>query len=175
MEANREQQSQASKRAIVLAGLAALTAGLCVLQVRTLASAQDTYQTQVTELATMRADAGAILTLRNKPRSAAMQTRPNQDVLAQVENALKTSAIDRSSWRDSIPQLPRRVAGTDYKEVTTRLYFEKLSLQQLAAFAQNLRQIDGTLTLSMINLSGRTYATPEYDVDVGVSYRVYAP
>lgn len=175
MEAEFEHRSQRSKRVIVLAGLTVLLAGICLIQVRALASAQDTYQTQLAQLATMHSDAAAILTLRSKPRSAMMQTRASQDVLAQVEQALKAADIDRAAWRDSIPQLPRRVAGTDYKEVVTRLYFEKLSLQQLAGFSHHLRQIDRTLTLSTVNLSGKTYATPEYDVDVGVSYRVFAP
>lgn len=57
----------------------------------------------------------------------------------------------------------------------TRLYFENVSLRELAAFAQHLETGDRTLAVSTVNITNRRTDTPGYDVDIAVSCLVFAP
>lgn len=52
---------------------------------------------------------------------------------------------------------------------------EGASLRELAAFIHHLQANDPTLRASAINLTNRKSDTPDYDVDLAVSYLVYAP
>ena len=55
------------------------------------------------------------------------------------------------------------------------MYFDSLTLHQLAAFAHNLRANDPTLRISAVSLTNRHSDRPDFDVEVAVSYLVYAP
>lgn len=165
----------ARQRLILLAGLLAL-AGLALwFQSRALASTRDTHATALRRLDQMRTDAQRIKTLRQTPKSAASRTRANEELLAQVERSLAAADIDRTHWHDSIPQPPIRLPNSDYKRLTTHLYFESVTLRQLATFGHNLQARDPTLHISALNLTNRHPDNPTYDADLAVSYLVYAP
>ena len=139
-----------------------------------IASVRDTRDTGVRQLEQMRLDAKRIAALRQAPHAAAIRTHPNEELLGQLERAL-AAAIDRSRWHNSIPQPPIRLPNSDYKKLTTRLYLETVTLKQLATFDHNLQSNDPALHVSAINLTKRHPDTPHFDLDLAVSYLVYAP
>ncbi len=67
------------------------------------------------------------------------------------------------------------VGGLHYKKLTTRLYFQAITPQQLAAFSHHLESTDPTLRVSALNLTNRQLGSPHYDIDLAVSYLVYVP
>ena len=106
----------------------------------------------------MRADVLSIQRLQVAPRAAASRTRPNEELLDQVQQSISSAGIDRTQWHDSIPQPGVRVSGSDYKRLTTRLYFDSITLRQLAAFAYHLQANDPTLLVSAFNPTNRLVA-----------------
>lgn len=168
------QHAPHTRRIMLLGGFVVVTALLALLQWRVLASVEDTYHVAVTELDQMRTDVEAICSLRQAPVTASARQRTNQELLAQVERALAAAGIDRASWLDSVPQPPVRVPGSDYKRFITRLYFENLSLQQLAVFALELERRDPTLEVSGFNVTNRRSDAPGFDLELSVAYLVYA-
>jgi hypothetical protein len=169
----REKSSRVQLLAVESAVLAATL--LAWLQGRATASAADTFRVAGGQLAQMRDDAQVIQKLRQTPMTAVARARTNQELLAQVEKALAATGVDRALWQDSVPQPPTRVPNSDYLKVTTRLYFGDLALQKVAAFSHHLRAVDPTLTVSAVGLSNRRSEGPEFDVEMGVSYLVFAP
>ena len=165
----------AQQRATLLSAALVLVCLTYWLQWRDLGSVRHTHNTAVGQLKQMRADAGRILSLRQRPRAAAGRSRPNEELLAQIERSLAAAAIDRSKWHDSVPQPPARLPKSDYKRLTTRLYFEDITLRELAVFAHHLRAGDSTVSFSAIDLTNKRPDLPCYDVDLAVSYLVYAP
>lgn len=71
--------------------------------------------------------------------------------------------------------MPMRVAETDYRRMTTRIFLERITLQQLAAMSCHLREGDATLTLSEVSLTARGTTDASFDADVAISYLIYAP
>ncbi len=173
---HRGLQSTTLQRPLTLfaAGLA-LVCLIGFLQWRSLRSMEDTLGVATAKLEQMRTDAAKIAQLSAAPRLAAGRTRPNDEFLAQIENALSTARIDRSHWQDSNPQPPRRLANSDYKLHATNVYLEDVGLQKLAVFVHALTELDATLTVTAINLTNRGAEKPGYDVDLSVAYRVYTP
>ena len=163
------------ERVVLLSGLLALACMLCWWQWGALASTRHTYATALEQLQRMRADSQAIEKLRRVPQAAAGRMRPKDELLGQVERSLSGAGIDQTKWHDSIPQNPVRLPKRDYRRLTTRLYFEGITLRQLAAFSYDLQTQDPTLRVSAINLTNRRPETEDYDVDLAVSYLIYAP
>lgn len=174
-DATAEKQTSPKQRTTMLVGLLAVAGMFGWLQWRVLASTRDTYATALGQLNQMRTDARRIETLRETPRAAVGRSRANEELLAQVEQSLAAAGMDRTKWHDSIPQPPVRLSNSDYKRLSTRLYFEDVTLKELAAFAYDLQSSDPTLRVSAVNLTNRHPDSPEFDVDVAISYRVFAP
>lgn len=149
--------------------------GLCWLQYRGLSSLRSTYATCLAETAQMQADAAKIASLQQAPRAATGRTRANEVLLAAVENALDSSGIDRAKWQDSVPQAPVRPAQSDYRKHSTRLYLEDVDLKELAGFVRSIQTSDPTLRLSSLHLVNRVRDSGDYDIDLALSYLVYAP
>ena len=163
------------QRAVLLAGVLVIACMVCWLQWRALASAKDTYRVAVQQLTQIRTDAARIQALQRVPKTATSRERTNDEPLAQVQRSLTAAGIDRSQWHDSIPQPPRRLPQSEYTTHATRLYLEGVRLREFAAFIHHLHVDDPTLRASAINLTNRKSDMPDYDVDLAVSYLVYAP
>ena len=175
MNADASDQAQRKQRSLILVGVLSIVMAFVWLQWRALASTNDTYETALAQLDQMRADVLRIQSLRQVPQAAAGRPRRNEELLAQVERALEAAGIDHAHWHDSIPQPPVRLPKSDYKRLTTRLYFEDVTLWQLAAFAHHLEAADPTLAVSAVNITNRRLEGSDYDVDLAVSYLVYNP
>ncbi|MCC7291863.1 MAG: hypothetical protein IT449_07370 [Phycisphaerales bacterium] len=154
----------------LLAALLLLTTCLYARRVQAFARRGSSMKAQLSH---MKLDASRILELRRAPQSALGQQRPNEELLATVEHALATATIARQRWQDSIPQPLTRVQGTNYQQQSTLLYFDDLTLRQLASFISALSQDDAALHVSLLGLTAGSPAG--YDVEVAVSYRVYSP
>lgn len=174
LEGAREHDPR-SRRLLTLGGLVAVAALLAGLQWRALGSVEDTYQVAIAQLDQMREDIQVIRGLRQAPVTASSRARTNQELLAQVEQALSATGIDRAAWLDSVPQPPAQLPQSDYKRMTTRLYFEHLGLRQLTVFALELQRRDPTLMISAVNLSSREPESAAFDIELAVTYRVFAP
>ena len=96
----------------------------------------------------------------------------SRGAVGQVERALGNAGIANDRWAQSVPQPPRRLPQSDYRQHATRFYFESVTLRQLAAFAHNLRTDDPTLHVSSLNLTNRQPETQHFDVEVSLSYLV---
>ena len=153
------------------------------LQRRSLHSMRHTVTTQSLALERMKTDAARIESLRSTPQRATDRSKPNDELLSQIDNALRKSGIPKELWQDSIPQPPRREANSPYSKMSTRLYFEQITLQQIAAFAHSLLATDPTLSLTAVRISA-TRNEPvsdanstkvQWNAELAVSYLVYAP
>lgn len=163
------------QRLVVLLGLLAVALLLCWLQARTMASTSDAYEVAQRQLEQMRTDARQVLALREAPRSAVSRTRPNEELLGQIERSLAAANIDRDRWHDSVPQPASRLPKSNYKRLTTRVYFQEVTLKELAAFCHHLQQTDPTIQVSALSLTNRSADTDPYDAELAVSYLVYEP
>jgi hypothetical protein len=153
----------------VLAGLAAFG------QWRSLASTRDRLELAAAQVISMTEDATHLRALRAAPLLAAGRSRGHEELLATVEKALAQSGIDRSRWQDSVPQPPGRIRGGAYTEHRTLLYFDALTLQELATFAFRLQAADSALFVTSLNLSNRQTESSAFVAEVGVSYRQFSP
>ena len=162
-------------RLLVLTAVVAIAGLWCWLEWRSLESARASVAGGLVQLSRMQADADAIIALRRKPVAAASRSRPNEELLAHVERSLGVAEIDHDKWRDSIPQPVSRRPGSDYRRHTTRIILSEVTLKQLAAFAHSLTADDPTLHASAITISNRKEESEHFDVDLAMSYLVFAP
>lgn len=163
------------RRLLILVCLLAITLLGTWLQWRAYADTRDAEATALAQLAQMRADAAAIESLARQPRQAANRARANQELLAQVEQALQAVGVASDAWRDSVPLPPVRLAGSDYRRYATRIYLEGVSLEQLAALAYQLHIEDPQLSIGAIDLARRSADDDLVNVDLELTYLVYAP
>lgn len=162
------------RRAVI--GVACLmTAALALIEGRMYVSSARSYEQSLRQFARMRSDAERIMALRQVPHAAVGRARPNEEFLAEVEEALTHAHVDRSRWQDSIPQPLARVAGTDYVRQSTRLYFRDLPLQPLASFVWHLQRTDPALEIESVNLTQRSLQSKTFDVELSVACLIYAP
>jgi hypothetical protein len=126
----------------------------------------------------MRVDARSIVSLRRTPPRAAERLKPNEELLAEVDAALGAAGVSKETWQDSVPQPAQREGQSPYQRLTTRLYFEGITLQELTGFAHGLLSSDSTLFISALRLTaaGRSGSQPgpaaKWNTDLAVSYLV---
>jgi hypothetical protein len=161
---------------LIGAAICSLAALVCWLQWRALNGAESMYATRARALDRILDDAERIKSLQSTPKRAAERERPNEELLKQVESALRVADVPASLWHDSIPQTPLRLAKSPYLRLSTRLYFEAVTLEQITRFAHALLHADPSLTVSSLHLSSRPQQeSAVWNVDLAVSYLVYAP
>jgi hypothetical protein len=159
----------------ILGGLNAILAVAAFSVWRGERSARDTYAKSLAQLSIMQLDASRILDLRAAPKKAAMRGRTNQELLAQLEAAVDAAGVSRDHWTESIPQPMVRLAKSDYKQQTTRCFFESVTLRDLATLTQRLQERDSTIQVSGLNLTNRQPEVPAFDAELAFSYLVYSP
>lgn len=140
-----------------------------------LESARSTYQTKRTQLVSMQADARRLEYLRTAPQRATDRRLPHEQLAAEIEEACQRAAIPTQALASIWPDAPRRLPQSDYQELSTRLSFEQVNLQQMAAFVHHLQTIDPSLSLAEFRLTGRRGDTAGWDVELSISYLVFAP
>jgi hypothetical protein len=140
-----------------------------------LASAQSTYLTKQAQVASMQADARQLGWLRTAPQRATDRRLPHEQLAAEIEEACKRASIPAGALVSIWPESPKRLAHSDYQELTTRLGLEQVSLQQIVAFAYHLQSIDSSLNLAEIRLTSQKGEDTSWDVELCISYLLFAP
>ena len=168
-------QNNVRQRITILSGLLVIAMLIGFFQWRALGSVEDTYAVAQEQLLHMQIDASRIHALMETPQAATNRARTQQELLGQVEQSLTVAGIDRSLWHDSIPQPPIRIADSDYRQLTTRLYFKDLTMKKTASFIHHLESNDPTLSVTALNLINRHSGSVFYDIDLAVTYLVYLP
>jgi len=134
------------------------------------------HRNLVEETERMSADASRIEQLRTAPRLASDRERPNDELLAQVRDALTTSGIGLEHWIGNDPTPSARIPKTPYKRMSVRVRMEDLSMRQLVLFAYHLTSADPTISISSLHLSGPSGRSDDlWNADVTLSYLLFSP
>lgn len=162
-------------RLVLIAGVAAMCALLCRLEGSRLASARSALATKTTRLAEVRRDLQRIRALQTAPRRATDRRMPHDALIAIIDQSQRSAGVDAKSLSSVWPESPRRVGQSDYLRLTTRLSFERVTLEQVARFVHVLNAADRSLTLTSVRLLSQQYAQPFWDAELAVTYSIYAP
>lgn len=155
--------------------------GVLGYQYRALRASEMSLANRTASISRMRADASMIATLQSGPQRAVDREKPNDELLAQIEAALHEAGVPRKLWQDSIPQPPQREKDSDYIRLATRLVFERISLQQVAGFANQLLFADPTIRVSSVRLHADSRkpavssGVARWNVELVTAYLVYEP
>jgi hypothetical protein len=124
----------------------------------------------------MSQDVARIELLRHAPHLAVERQRPNDELLAKVQEAIGDADLPTESWVGNDPQPPVRIPRSPYKRLSVRLVFEEITLRHLVQFAYHLTEADATLSIPHFRLSApRAQSGETWNVDMTVSYLIYAP
>ncbi len=162
-------------RLAIAVGLAALCGLVCWLEWRSLASASDSLAVKRTRLAAVRTDIDRILSLQHAPRQATDRRMPHDALIAMIDQSLRPAGLDPRTLTSVWPESPRRRGASDYLQLTTRLNFEKVTLEQITRFAHHLDATDASLHLTSVRILSQQHAAKLWDVELAVAYRIYAP
>jgi len=128
------------------------------------------------QLERMTEDADGVLRLRTAPRIAVERERPNDELLAEIRDAMERADIPEDLWIGNDPLPPMRIPQSPYKRLATRLRFEALPLKGLVQFAFHLTHADPALSVSSLRLNApRGRDDDTWDVDLTLSYLIYSP
>ena len=163
-------------RSLILAGTMLACAAILAWTVRaSLESSRATYETQLSQLAAMQEDARVISSLRTAPKRATDRQLPHDELVAEIEEACSRSSMPATALASIWPESPRRLQRSDYQELPTRVSLERVSLQQLTAFAYHLQALDSSLTVNQVRLTARKNESAIWDAELTVAYLLYAP
>ena len=160
-----------------LVALLLATLGLvCLITHRRASALERRHQTASRRVAQMLVDAEKVSRLQSAPRLAVDRRRPDDELIAQIQNALDDARISADRWLSTEPSAAMRVRGTAYQEVTTRLSLHAISLRQLANFVFALASDDASLRVAGLRLrQSRVRAADAWDADLAVTYYLYSP
>ena len=146
------------------------------VEARGLASKHNSHAALIDQIEQMNADVQRVKVLRAAPRSATDRERPNDELLAQIRNAMDEAGMPAERWIGNDPALPVRVPRSSYKRLSTRLSFEQVTLLNLVTFAFHLTDNDRALRISDIRLVAPRGDDPEmWDTELTVTYLIYSP
>ena len=152
------------------------TALWCWLEARGATSTRDSYLQAVRQTEQMSADVNRIQALRAVPQVATERLRPNDELLAEVREALERADLPTTLWIGNDPSQPVRVPKSSYKRLSTRLSFEDVTLRQLSAFSFHLLQQDPALSVSEVRLHApRSELKGTWSAELTIGYLIYSP
>ena len=165
------------KRPLVLVlGCCALLGAWCWIEASVLESRGSSYRSLVRQLEQMSVDSALVGSLQAQPRLATERERPNDELLAEIQQAMTVANIPASQWVGNDPIQPVRVSRSPYRRLAVRLTFEELTLRQLVQFACHLTEMDTALSIPRLRLSApRGGRTDAWNVDLSLSYLIYSP
>lgn len=164
--------AQLRLRLLIAVAACTLLATVCWLGRRSLAALTERVEIQSEALAQMNTDAMRIRALATTPKRATDHNRANEELLGEIEKALGHAGIPLDRWQDSVPQPPQDLPNSPYKKLNTRLYFEDVSLEDIAAFAHRLVEVDPSLEVSSVRINAPRLAQAGWNVELAVSYLI---
>lgn len=167
----------ASRAPLAIVASITLLLGMWVwLETRSLASKQDSHATLVRQVEEMNSDMLAVRNLRAAPRLATERQRPNDELLAEVRDAMGSAKMPAARWVGNDPSRPVRLPRTPYKRLSTRLAFEDVTLQELVTLSFFLVKSNPALNVSSVRLSApMTAKSKNWSAELTVSYLIFAP
>ena len=170
-------QSYTINRKVTLIACLLLLLGLWNwVEARSLASKQNSHGALVGQIEQMHADVQRLKVLRGAPRAATDRERPNDELLAQIRDAMDRAGMPAKRWIGNDPALPVRVPRSPYKRLSTRLSFERVTLPDLVTFAFYLTENDRALRISHIRLVAPRGDDPEtWTAELTITYLIYSP
>jgi len=174
-ESRKPRDLQSTRLKAVLVLLLMLCAW-CWLEARTLASNRSSYAHLTAHVERMDADSMAIQRLREVPKLAAERERPNDDLLAEVRDALAAAKVPADRWMGNDPSPAVRLPKTPYKRPSVRLLFEGVRSKQLVAFAHEIARRDTALSIRSLRLTAPPDRRDDtWNADLVLSYLLYSP
>lgn len=119
-----------------------------------------------------------IRTLENKSRLAGAQEIPMDELARPIEQAARSARIDTAqSLVRVVPESPRRIGDSSYKEAATQVQLRQITLGQLVAFLHSASSNGTGLETTSIRLSApRDQENGEHwTVETTLSYLIYSP
>jgi len=172
---DRLSQALGTKGTVALC--ACLLLGLWVwIEARVHASRSHTYAAAVRQVEEMHADVMALESLRTAPQLVAERERPNDELLAEVRDAMARAKVSPDTWVGNDPNQPVRLPRTPYKRLSTRLSFANINLQDLVSVSFFLVEKNPSLSVSSIRLSApETDKTKTWNAELTISYLIFSP
>lgn len=174
----RALRSPQLRRPIVIGLVCVVLSGVWLCVHRSTSSLERSVTAGTAALSRMQSDADAIIRMQQAPKRAVDEVRANEELLSQIDQALSIARVPKDTWRDSVPQTPRRDADGQFVIYTTRLYFEGMELRQMVALAHALLDNDPILSISALQLTANDRVKGRdavWNVEIAVTYRLYAP
>lgn len=112
-----------------------------------------------------------------RPAMAAEREHDPAETTALIEQAAKSAKIAPSSLVNISPQQPQRVADSHYKEKSTGVQLENVSLQQIVCMLHALSTIDKPLVPKSIRIFAPRDPSnsSHWNADITVTYLIYDP
>ncbi len=149
---------------------------LCWGQRHGLAMQAESLGESIARTRQMQTDAAEIDVLRKAPQLATERVRANDELIAQIEAAMKAAAIDAKHWIANEPIAPVRLPKSAYRQFAIRLAFDDVSLRQIVELAHALLDKDPSLSILRMRLSGPPSDTQEkWACEMALAYLVYSP
>lgn len=153
----------------VLLTLACLaTSVFAGIQIYRTLSADARLRTRQERAAEVARDGLALLEARDQPHQVVAVDVPASDLLQAVQHAMQTGGLEARTLVSTIPQPPRRVAGTSVSEAGQRLIFENVSLEPFLRMCMALRERFPQLRINGLHL--RAADVGRWNVDLSVAY-----
>jgi hypothetical protein len=164
-----------SRRTTLLAVALLVSVGAFVvaLRARALAQVQDDVAREVVALDRTSADLDELTELRRERAVVAESRRPTQDLIAQVNAALRNAGVATDRMKSLDPEADTPLAGR-YRSQTLRVTLERLSLREVGAFLASWRAAKTVWTprsLELAHVAGSDGKSPSdrYDARVVIA------
>jgi HPt (histidine-containing phosphotransfer) domain-containing protein len=122
--------------------------------------------------------ASRIHTLRQRPSLAGLEQLQSTELSRRIEQATRSANIDpaRSLLR-IVPESPRRLGDSPYKEAPTQVSLRQVTMQQLIGFLYTLTPSDSGLQARSLRLSvpRQTDSSDDWEVEATITYLIYSP
>jgi hypothetical protein len=111
------------------------------------------------------------------PTVAADHEKFSGEITSIIEAAAKSASVPTGRLEDIIPQPPRRVGDTVYKEKPTQVTLKGITLEQLVRLGHGVLSGKQHLNIKWINLDapGVDDTSNFWTVELGVTYLIYDP
>ncbi|MCY2929858.1 MAG: hypothetical protein NTV86_10270 [Planctomycetota bacterium] len=165
------------RKLILFSLLGALLAGACWQSYSYLSGAQADAQAAWADAADCQSLADRIEAARGRPSVAHDHERVWEELIGLVEAAAKTAGIPAAGLVRFVPEPPRRIEDSPYKEKPVRVLLRDVTLGQLTAMAHGL-----ATSRHRLHVTARRVAAPRRDdtgdlwtAELVLVYLIYEP
>ena len=163
-------------RSLLLMAACALAMLFSVIQGKSASGQRSSYQDLFAQASQMQMDGAYLRAMVSAPRWAASRERPNDALLAQIQEGLEAAGIPTKDWIANEPHAPVRIPGSPYKKIAHSSLVRNMTMQQLASLVHHLTTRDPSLIVTQLRLMAAVDGEAErWDVTIVLAYYLYAP